>query len=198
MNRRDFLTLGASVLVIGGGIGASHAADPAVALIERFYVSLKGAMQRAGGSSVAARAKALSGPVNSTFDIAGMTRIALGPNAKTVGGKQGAITQAFGQFLVANYAKQFGSYNGEQFEVSPGTEKRRIGKLVRTQITDGGGSSHNIQYIVAGGRVIDIYLNSSVSELATRRAEFDSLIKSGGADALLASLKKRTATLLAS
>jgi phospholipid transport system substrate-binding protein len=195
MNRRDFLTLGASVLVIGGGIGASHAADPAVALIERFYVSLKGAMQRAGGSSVAARAKALSGPVNSTF---GMTRIALGPNAKTVGGKQGAITQAFGQFLVANYAKQFGSYNGEQFEVSPGTEKRRIGKLVRTQITDGGGSSHNIQYIVAGGRVIDIYLNSSVSELATRRAEFDSLIKSGGADALLTSLKKRTATLLAS
>jgi phospholipid transport system substrate-binding protein len=199
MKRRDFLALGAGGIAAGLSLGPASAAEPAVGLIERFYVALKAVMQRTGNGSVAARAQGLAGPVNSTFDIPGMARLAIGSHLSNVGGQQGAITQAFGKFLVASYAKQFGAYGGERFDVLPQTEKRRIGTLVRTKIIDAGGRSTDVDYIVgSSGRSIDIYLNSSVSELASRRAEFDSLLSSGGATALLSSLRERTDRLLAS
>lgn len=198
MDRRSLLTLGGAGLLVGFTPKHGLAAEPGVALIERFYAGLKAAMQRAGGGSIATRAQAMAGPVNATFDIATMTRLAIGEHAGSVGGQQGAIAQAFGRFLVATYAKQFGAYSGEQFEVSPNTEKRRIGTLVRTRIIEAGGGSTAVDYVIGGsGRAIDVYLNSSVSELAARRAEFDSILSSGGATALLASLKQRTERLLA-
>lgn len=54
----------------------------------------------------------------------------------------------------------------------------------------------NINYLVRGERVIDIYLNGTISDLATRRDEFASIIASGGADGLIKKLRDRTRTLL--
>jgi phospholipid transport system substrate-binding protein len=54
----------------------------------------------------------------------------------------------------------------------------------------------NINYLVRGERVIDIYLNGTISDLATRRDEFASIIASGGADGLIKKLRDRTETLL--
>ena len=48
-----------------------------------------------------------------------------------------------------------------------------------------------------GARIIDIYANGTVSELATRRAEFTSILASnGGAQGLTAELRQRTQQLL--
>lgn len=199
MNRRMFLAAGTLGAVQAIGLSQGFAADASVALIERFYTSLRGAMQRAGSASVAEKARMLTGPVNSTFDTGAMTRLAMGEYWPSIpGGQQGAIQQAFSRFLVATYAKQIRNYSGERFEVSQATERRRIGTLVRSKVTDDSGSSTNIDYIVSGGRVIDVYLNSSVSELASRRSEFESILASGGGSALLSSLNERTNRLLAS
>jgi len=43
----------------------------------------------------------------------------------------------------------------------------------------------SINYLVRSERVVDIYLNGTVSDLALRRDEFTSIIASGGADALI-------------
>jgi len=45
-------------------------------------------------------------------------------------------------------------------------------------------------------KVIDVYLSGTVSELATRRSEFGSILKSGGAEALADNLRSRTQKLL--
>jgi len=50
--------------------------------------------------------------------------------------------------------------------------------------------------LVRGGRVIDVYLNGTISDLAMRRDEFTSIIASGGADALVKRLQDRTLSLL--
>jgi phospholipid transport system substrate-binding protein len=50
--------------------------------------------------------------------------------------------------------------------------------------------------LVRGGRVIDVYLNGTISDLATRRDEFASIIASGGADGLIKRLQDRTQALL--
>jgi phospholipid transport system substrate-binding protein len=50
--------------------------------------------------------------------------------------------------------------------------------------------------LVRGGRVLDVYLNGTISDLATRRDEFSSIIASGGADGLIKKLQDRTQSLL--
>jgi phospholipid transport system substrate-binding protein len=50
---------------------------------------------------------------------------------------------------------------------------------------------------VRGGKVIDVYLNGTISDLATRRDEFGSIIASGGAEGLIKRLNDRTQKLLA-
>jgi phospholipid transport system substrate-binding protein len=46
-----------------------------------------------------------------------------------------------------------------------------------------------------GWRIIDVFLKGTVSELATRRSEFTSVIRRGGAEALVQLLQKKTAEL---
>ena len=71
------------------------------------------------------------------------------------------------------------------------------GELVKTQLIQPGGRTVQINYLVRGGRVVDVYLNGTVSDLATRRDEFASILAGGGgADALVKALRAKTETLL--
>lgn len=195
LDRRAFLILSGALLA--GPTTSALAADAEARLIERFYASIQQVMRQASGQSVAARAQTLSGPVNATFDIGTMTRLAVGSEwSRIPGGQQAAIRQAFGSFLVATYAKRIEGYSGERFEVAPTAEPRRTGKLVRTKIIESSGTTA-IDYIVSGGKAIDVYLNGAVSELASRRSEFESLLASGGPTALQQGLQQRTQRLLA-
>jgi len=51
-------------------------------------------------------------------------------------------------------------------------------------------------YLVRGRRVIDVYFYGRISELATRRDEFASIIASGRADAMIKRLDDRVQRLL--
>jgi phospholipid transport system substrate-binding protein len=57
-----------------------------------------------------------------------------------------------------------------------------------------------LNYLLRGGegrwRVVDIYLGGTVSELASRRADFTALLREGGAERLVAELRRRTGALL--
>jgi phospholipid transport system substrate-binding protein len=75
-------------------------------------------------------------------------------------------------------------------------ETRGGGEIVKTKLVQPGGRVVNINYLVRGGRVIDVYLNGTISDLATRRDEFASIIASGGADGLVKRLQERTQSLL--
>ena len=46
-------------------------------------------------------------------------------------------------------------------------------------------------------KVVDVYLDGTISELASRRAEFTSIMRAGGPDALIVSLRKQGDRLLA-
>ena len=72
------------------------------------------------------------------------------------------------------------------------------GEVVKTKLLQPGGRTVQINYLVRGGRVIDVYLNGTISDLATRRDEFASILAGGGgADALVKTLRERTESLLA-
>jgi len=128
-----------------------------------------------------------------------MARLAVGPAWKGFSAEQQvAVQDAFARFIVADYASQIKDYSGESFVVDPRTtpETRGGGEIVKTKLLQPGGRTVNINYLVRRERVIDIYLNGTISDLAMRRDEFGSIIASGGADALIKRLRDRTDALL--
>jgi phospholipid transport system substrate-binding protein len=177
-------------------------ASPAARHIESYYQQLMPTLRAAGSLSVRQRDQRFGPAINSAFDIGTMTRLATGPAWSSFSGaQQAAVREAFARFLVADYAHQVTDYSGESFVVDPQTspESRGGGEIVRTKLLQPGGRTVQINYLVRGGRVVDVYLNGTVSDLATRRDEFASILAGGGgADALVKTLRERTDTLLGS
>ena len=135
--------------------------------------------------------------LSEAFDFPTMARLSVGPafNSAT-GAQQAAIRQAFEKFIGAFYANRIDGYSSEQFEVDPVVENRGGQRVVKTKLVRPGGGSTRIDYLMNGTRVIDIYLDGSISEVASRRGEFSSIIASGGPDALIKALRDKTAQLL--
>jgi phospholipid transport system substrate-binding protein len=182
-------------------IPSPASADSAAARrIESYYQQLMPTLRAAGQLSVRERDRRFTPAITSAFDIGTMARLATGPAWSSFSGaQQAAVREAFARFLVADYASEVTDYSGQSFVVDPqtSTESRGGGEIVRTKLLQPGGRTVQINYLVRGGRVIDVYLNGTVSDLATRRDEFASILAGGGgADALVKTLRERTETLL--
>jgi phospholipid transport system substrate-binding protein len=177
----------------------AESSSPSVAHIQSYYQQLMPTIQQAGRLSVRERDKRFTPAITSAFDLATMTRLAVGPAWSTFSAsQQTAVRDAFAQFIIADYASQVSDYSGESFVVDPKAvpEPRGGGEIVKTKLLQPGGRTVTINYLVRGGRIIDVYLNGTISDLATRRDEFASIIASGGADALIKKLRSRTQSLL--
>jgi phospholipid transport system substrate-binding protein len=189
-----------ALLFLGSTQWPAEAASAAAHRIETYYQQLMPTLRQAGQLSVRERDRRFGPAITSTFDIGTMTRLAAGPAWNSFSSaQQAAVRDAFARFLVADYANQVTDYSGESFVVDPQTsaETRGGGEIVRTKLLQPGGRTVQINYLVRGGRVIDVYLNGTVSDLATRRDEFASILAGGGgADALVKTLRERTETLL--
>jgi phospholipid transport system substrate-binding protein len=180
---------------------ASAVDDPAAASIRNFYDTLLATMKRATELGVSGRYDKLAPVIRQTFDFPAMTRIAVGPSWTSIPTEQqSALTDAFARLTIATYASRFDGYSGARFDVEQATEVRGHNRIVRSRLVEPDAHITQLSYLTheagAGWKVIDVYLNGTVSELATRRSEFRSVLSSGGADALLASLRERTEKLL--
>ena len=107
----------------------------------------------------------------------------------------------FENVTAANYAGRFTGYTGQEF-VTLGVEPSSHNTIiVRTRLINPDGEDVDLNYRLretpAGWRIIDVYLNGTVSELALRRSEYSSLIKRDGFQSLVDSVDKRVADLSA-
>jgi len=171
----------------------------AVAKIETYYQQLMPTIQQAARLAVRERDKRFAPVFAAVFDIPTMTRLAVGPAWRGFSAEQqAAVRDAFARFIVADYASQIKDYSGESFVVDPQTtpEARGGGEIVKTKLLQPNGRTVSINYLVRSERVVDIYLNGTVSDLALRRDEFGSIIASGGAEGLIKRLRERTDSLL--
>jgi phospholipid transport system substrate-binding protein len=191
-----------ALVLCGAALSQAQQFDQAARHIQTYYQQLMPTLRLAGQLSVRERDQRFGPAITSAFDIATMARLATGPAwGSFSGAQQAAVREAFARFLVADYASLVTDYSGESFVVDPQTspESRGGGEIVKTKILQPGGRTVTINYLVRGGRVVDVYLNGTVSDLATRRDEFASILAGGGgADALVKTLRERTATLLGS
>ena len=201
--RRRLLLAGAAALGAwpARGRAEAEAADPAVATVRAFYDSLLVVMKQAKELGVRGRYDRLAAPIRAAFDLAAMTRIAVGPDWKAIPLEaQNALVDGFTRMTIATYANRFDGYSGERFEVEPGSEARPTGRVVHTKLIQSNGEPITLNYLLrdSGGswRIVDVYLTGTISELATRRSEFAALLKSGGPSTLIESLRQKTEALL--
>ena len=179
----------------------TEAADPAVTRIRVFYDALLSVMKQGDKLGIRGRYDRLAPTVRSTFDLAAMTRIAVGPEWNSIPPEQqAALIENFTQMTIATYANRFDSYSGERFEVDAAAEPRNTGRIVHTKLFPSTGEPVTLDYLMRGSgdswSVVDVYLTGTISELATRRSEFGAILKSGGANALIESLRQQTEKLM--
>jgi phospholipid transport system substrate-binding protein len=199
MNRRGaLLALGACVCATAADVLAADAPPDAVtASIRKFYDALLDVMKRAKTLGVRGRYDALAPVIGATFDLPAMTRIAVGPRWTSIPKEQqSALVDAFSRMTIATYATRFDGYSGERFEVDPAVDTRGTGSIVHTQIIQSKGEPVTLNYLMrkSGGawKAVDVSLPGTISEIATRRSEFNSILDAGGPPALIGSLRQQT------
>jgi phospholipid transport system substrate-binding protein len=146
------------------------------------------------------RREHLAPAIRRTFDLPRMTRLMVGPQWNTLtSDQQSELVAAFTEFSIATYANRFDDYSGEEFKVDAETTPTNVGVIVHTKLIRTDGDPVQIDYLMhdgeAGWQIIDVYLSGTVSELATRRSEFSSVMRRGGANALVELLQKKAAEL---
>jgi phospholipid transport system substrate-binding protein len=181
--------------------GQGGGSDPAVGRIHAFYDSLLASMKQADRLGISGRYDKLAPVIRATFDLEAMTRIAVGPDWKTImPEQQSELIESFARMTIATYANRFDGYSGERFDVEPISEVRSTGRIVRTKLIPSSGEPVTLNYLMRGSgdnwKIVDIYLTGTISELATRRSEFTAILKAGGPDALIESLRQQADRLM--
>ena len=178
-------------LAAGEMRAADAAADPAARQIEQFYAALIDTMKNGRELGIQGRYRQLAPVAEDTFDLGAMTRLTVGPAWSTMSETDHkAITDAFGRLMLSNYAKNFKSFGGEQFVVDPMVKMRNEDKIVESKLVRSGGRStvlFNYRMHLVGDKwkIIDVFLNGYVSQVALRRADFSSTVAASGASGLV-------------
>jgi phospholipid transport system substrate-binding protein len=177
----------------------AQTADPAAQQISAFDDALLSVMKQAAKLGPRARFEMFQPVIERTFDLASMTRFAVGSAWPTLAPDQQAeLVRAFSRMTVATYAHNFDGYGGETFSLGK-VDTRGLDKLVHTRLT-GAGAPTELAYRMreTGGawKVIDIYYNGAVSSLLGQRSEYAATLASGGAPALVRKLNAHADELL--
>lgn len=163
-------------------------ADPAVAQVQGFYDVLLDSMKHGKELGVQGRYNKLKPAVEQAYDLPLMTSLVVGSSwASIAPAEQQTLIQAFERMTIANYAKNFDNFSGEKFTVDPAAQVHGTDKVVMSKLITGGQTiPFNYRMRQTGGtwKIIDVYLNGFVSELATKRSDYASTLSSGGAPAL--------------
>jgi len=164
--------------------------------VRSFYDSLTATMKDGAKLGFSGRRDKLAPAIQNAFDLPGMTRLAVGPRWQEFSPQQrDALVSAFADYSAATYARRFTDDSGEHFEIDPTPVPANNAVIVHTQLMREKGDPVGLDYLMKSGtgawKIVDVFLSGTVSELATQRSEFSAVLDHGGADALVAALRKK-------
>ena len=167
------------------------------AVVERLHAALLDIMRNARSLGVRGRERRLRPVMEATFNLPAMARIAVGPPwTGFTPGQQQAVVAAFADWSIATYASRFDGFSGESFETLGESARPNNDRLVATRLNRPNDPPVLLNDLLRDGRIVDVYLTGTISEIASRRAEFTSILREGGPDRLVAELRQRTAAAL--
>lgn len=197
------IVLCAVVAAAGGltGLSKAYAADDPATVIASYQGALLQAMKAGKAAGFEGRRKIVAPAVRKAYDLQTIARRSAGGAGwrKMNAQEKTAYVEAFAAFSIASHANSFSGFSGEKFVRDGVDELQRGYRLVKTRIVRASGEPVAINYLMAsnGGnwQVVDVFVKGTISEVATRRAEFSAVIRDKGPKALIDLLKARAASL---
>jgi phospholipid transport system substrate-binding protein len=163
--------------------------------IRGFYATLLVTMKEGPTLGQSGRYARLAPVIGRIFDIPLMTRVSVGPSWGSLSPiQQQRVTAAFAHYVAATYADRFDSYSGQRLEV---TGEKPYGEqvMVQTKIVGSDQNPVGISYLMRQNRgswqISDVYLDGTISQLATQRSEFHSILRREGVDGLIMTLNRK-------
>jgi phospholipid transport system substrate-binding protein len=196
------LIIATTVLIVLFLASSVHAgvAD-AAAIVTRLHDNLLSVMKEADALAVKGRYQRLSPEIQLSFHLRLMARVTSGTTwKKAATAQKDSLTRAFTRLSVATYASRFDGYSGQRFETTGERPGPRATHLVDTRILSPGEQPVPLTYVLKqiDGRwgIVDVLLDTGISELAVRRSEYRSVLKKGGVDGLITVLNAKADELL--
>jgi len=167
--------------------------------VRSLYDTLLATMRNGPALGARGRYAQIEPVIRRVFDIPFMTRLAVGPEWAGLNEMQRQqVAHAFQRYITAIYAERFDSYSGERLQVT-GERPSPGGTMITSQIVKSNGQPVNINYLMRdnGGvwQIADVYLDGTISELATRRSEFAAILRTQGINGLIQALNVKADTL---
>lgn len=182
-----------------GPAGAQQ--STAVQVVEAFHQSLLEVMKEAKALGVKGRYKNLASQIERSFHLPLMIRVATSSYWRKADKEQvDKLVAAFTHLSVSTYASQFDGYSGQSFETrgeKPGPQKTT---LVTTWIVEPGSEPVELIYVTrkikGEWRIVDVLVDSGISQLAVRRSEYRRVLRTKGIDGLIDTLNAKADQLL--
>jgi phospholipid transport system substrate-binding protein len=172
-----------------------------VGTIQRLNGALLAAMKAGKKTDFQTRYTAMAPAIEQAFDLPAVLEVSVGPRWSSLPpDQQSRLLDAFRRYTVASYVANFDEYTGQAFTVAPDVRPMASGGVVvSSRIAAPGGDATELGYVMkqtpSGWKVVDVLADGSISRVAVQRSDFRSLLASGGGDALLASLQRKTSDL---
>jgi phospholipid transport system substrate-binding protein len=195
---RRLASLCFAVVLLLGPAGAFAGAP--TDLIQKLNATFIDVMKNAATLGYDGRHATLEPVLSDAYDFPEMTRVSSGRYWRDLTDEQKQqLIETFKEYSLATYAARFNGFSGERFEVLGEDAAPADNVRVNNQIVQSNGQPIRIDYLLrphgADWRIVDVYLKSSVSELAVRRSEFTSVLAKEGFDGLIAMLETKIAAL---
>jgi phospholipid transport system substrate-binding protein len=171
-------------------------AHPAIDVVENLHKTLLVVMKEGNQIGYQGRFDQLAPIITAGFDMPFIAKTVLGRYWETFNSEQKSkFVEAFSKLSIATYAANFDTYSGERFNVI--SEKEVSGRiLVQTQLIKSDGGQVQLDYLLhrigSQWRIINVVADG-VSDLALKRADYTSFLKSKGFDPLLIKLNEKIA-----
>jgi phospholipid transport system substrate-binding protein len=175
--------------------GPASAADVEAARkpIEALYAVLVECLKNADALGLEGRRAKIAPAVEAGYDLPFMAEKILGRHWRALAeADRTRWTKTFGSLTVATYAEQMTGFTGQVFEVLKVEPSQRGTAVVYSQVLTPNEAPIAINYRMRpdgeSWRIIDVYLNGTVSELALRRSEYAAVLQRDGFEKLVASI----------
>src|SRR6516162_7073126 len=131
-----------------------------------------------------------------------MSRLAIGASWTTLSAAQQKLAiAAFGASISATNADRFDSYSGQRMEVVA-QQPSSSGIIIKTRIVKSNGEPVSLDYAMrqndGAWQISDVYLDGTISQLATQRSEFGAILRREGFDGLIVALQRKVKLLAGS
>jgi len=195
---RNWLKSLVLVLFLAVPAAATQSGTTPEATVDTLNAGLLGAMTEPA-AGYQARFDRLSPLMQAAFNYDHMAQVAVGKYWSELSDDQRArYLKLFTDISVGAAANRFRERGGVELATTGTREGPQGTVLVETRLVVNKGEPRTISYLMRKGddgdwRAIDLFYNGTVSELATKRSEYTSVIKMQGIDGLFAVMEKKLA-----